>query len=74
MTSQGATIDPDYTELQMEDSLDTLDCFGEFSKENPVCTRHCGTSIQCAVERTNNPKTDIFEHLLTMNFFPARIQ
>jgi hypothetical protein len=58
----------------MDDSQDNLDCFGEFSKTDEVCTRYCAASIQCAVEHTHNPGIDLFEELLTLNYFPARMQ
>lgn len=57
-----------------EDSEDELACFGEFSKTDIICTKYCSASIRCAIEHSQNPKADLFEHLLNLNFFPARIQ
>ena len=57
-----------------EDSQDHLDCFGEFCKTDDICTRYCAASIQCALEHTHNPGLDLFEELLTLNYFPARMQ
>ncbi len=57
-----------------EDSEDELACFGEFSNKDIICTEYCSASIRCAIEHNQNPKTDIFEHLLNLNFFPAKIQ
>ena len=48
----------------MEDSVDNLECFGEFCKEDRMCTKYCAYSIRCAVEQSQNPKIDIFDHLL----------
>jgi len=56
-----------------EDSKDNLDCFGEFSKTDKICTNYCSFSIRCAVELSQNPRIDILDHLLTLDFFPAKI-
>lgn len=55
------------------DSRDSLDCFGEFSRDNPVCIKYCSDSIQCAIEHNENPAIDIMEHLLAMDFYPTRM-
>ncbi|MCP4114981.1 MAG: hypothetical protein GY737_06155 [Desulfobacteraceae bacterium] len=57
----------------IEDSSDNLDCFGEFSKEDKICTTYCSYSIRCAIEQSQNPRVDILDHILTMDFFPAKI-
>lgn len=57
-----------------EDSQDFLDCYGEFSKLDKMCTCYCAASIQCAVERGHNPKIDLFDQLMSLNYFPARMQ
>ncbi len=56
-----------------EDSKDNLDCFGEFSKKDKICTTYCSFSIKCAVEHSQNPRIDILEHLLTLDFYPAKV-
>ena len=58
----------------LDDSQDNLDCFGEFCKTDEVCTHYCAAAIQCAVEHTHNPRIDLFDELLTLNYFPARMQ
>ncbi|SMC80023.1 hypothetical protein SAMN02746065_110134 [Desulfocicer vacuolatum DSM 3385] len=67
-------VDGIVNDMTPDDSLDTLDCFGEFSKTDKVCTCYCSASIQCAVEHAHNTGVDLFEELLTMNHFPARMQ
>jgi len=52
-----------------EDVIDELDCFGEFDKNDRICTKYCGVSIRCAIERTQNPKVDILDHILEMDFY-----
>jgi hypothetical protein len=55
------------------DSMDNLECFGEYSKGDAVCTRYCAMAIRCAVEHDQNPRIDLLDHLLTLDFFPAKI-
>lgn len=56
-----------------DDSRDSLDCFGEFSRYDIICTKYCSESILCAIEHELNPPIDILEHFLAMDFYPARI-
>lgn len=60
--------------MMEEDSEDELECFGEFSKKDIICTKYCSASIRCAIEHNSNPKIDIFEHLLNLDLFPAKMQ
>jgi hypothetical protein len=57
----------------IEDSRDSLDCFGEFNKNNIICTKYCSDSISCAIEHGQNPGFDILEHILTMDIYQARM-
>lgn len=52
-----------------EDVIDELDCFGEFDKNDRICTKYCGVSIRCAIERTENPKMDILDHIMEMDCY-----
>ncbi|MEA1967713.1 MAG: hypothetical protein U9N77_05800 [Thermodesulfobacteriota bacterium] len=51
-----------------EDSLDDLDCFGEFDKNERICVKYCGVSIRCAIEKIHNPKIDILDHIMELEF------
>ena len=57
-----------------EDVQDIPDCFGEFCKTDRMCTSYCAASIQCAVEHSLHPKVDLFDQLMHLNYFPARMQ
>jgi hypothetical protein len=57
----------------IDDSRDDLECFGEFSRDDKICTTYCSCSIRCAIEQSQNPRVDIFDHILTLDFFPARM-
>ena len=54
------------------DSLDTPECFGEFSKTNRMCHTHCAVSIQCCLMHSVHPKIDLFEKLLIHNQFAPK--
>jgi hypothetical protein len=67
-------IDPKIIDTTvLADSRDNLACFGEYSKADAVCTRYCAIAIRCAIEHSQNPRVDILDHLLTLDFFPAKI-
>ncbi|KJR43071.1 hypothetical protein MCHI_001032 [Candidatus Magnetoovum chiemensis] len=57
----------------IEDSRDSLDCFGEFNKHNIICMKYCAESISCAIEHSLHPEFDILDHILTMDFYQARM-
>jgi hypothetical protein len=48
------------------DSVDDLECFGEFSRSDKMCTKYCSCSIQCAIG------IDYLDHILNLHFYPAR--
>ena len=54
------------------DSVDDLECFGEFSRSDKVCTNYCSCSIQCAIEQSQNPGVDYLDHIMNLQFYPAR--
>gem|GEM_PF-716945 len=49
------------------DSLDTPECFGEFTKTNRMCHTYCAVSIQCCLMHSIHPKVGLFEKLLIHN-------
>ena len=57
----------------MEDAVDDLECFGEFSRDDKICTTYCSCSIQCAIEQSHNPRVDFLDHILTLDFYHATI-
>lgn len=56
------------------DSIDIPDCFGEFNKENRLCSTYCSLSIKCCVLFNKNPKIDILEKLLIHNQYAVKLQ
>lgn len=54
------------------DSMDTPECFGEFTKTNRMCHTYCAVSIQCCLMRSIHPKTGLLEKLLIHNEYAPK--
>ncbi len=57
-----------------KDSIDVPDCYGEFNKENKLCSQYCSISIKCCVLYSKSPKIDILEKLLIHNQYAIKLQ
>jgi len=57
-----------------KDSLDVPDCFGDFNKENKLCSKYCSISIKCCILYNKNPKIDVLEKLLIHNQYAIKLQ
>jgi hypothetical protein len=60
------------TKTGQKDSIDTPDCYGEYNKNNKLCSTYCSISIRCCVMRANHPKVDILEKLLLHNEYAVK--
>ena len=58
----------------LSDTSDTPDCFGEFDKSDKVCFKHCSVSLKCTVEKINNPKIDILDKLINLEYYQLKPQ
>ena len=56
-----------------KDSVDVPDCFGEFNKDNRLCSQYCSISIKCCVQYSKSPKIDILEKLLIHNQYAIKL-
>lgn len=54
------------------DALDSPDCFGDYNKENRLCTEHCAISIKCCIHQVKHPKVDLLERLLIHNHYAVK--
>lgn len=45
--------------------LDELDCFGDYTKTNPLCAKHCVLRLSCAIEQEQNIRTELLSDLAT---------
>lgn len=58
----------------LNDSLDTPDCFGEFEKDDKICFNYCSVPLKCLAEKINNPKIDILDRLINLEYYPLKPQ
>jgi hypothetical protein len=38
---------------------DYLDCFGDYTKTNPLCAKYCVLRLGCAIQKENNIRMEI---------------
>lgn len=46
--------------------VDELDCFGDYTKTNPLCAKHCVLRLRCAIEQEQNIRTEMLFDLSTV--------
>jgi len=63
-----------FSRSSRDDSLDMPDCFGEFDKSDKICSHHCSTSLRCIAEQISNPKVDILDKLINLEYYPLKPQ
>lgn len=56
-----------------KDAIDTPDCYGEYNRENRLCSKYCSISIKCCVLQNKHPKIDILEKLLIHNHYAVKL-
>lgn len=64
------TVDADKYKV---DSIDTPDCFGEYSKKNRLCNHYCAVALTCCIYKGKNPKLDVIERLLIQNQYAVKL-
>ncbi|RJQ70706.1 MAG: hypothetical protein C4519_20500 [Desulfobacteraceae bacterium] len=45
--------------------FDELDCFGDYSRANPLCANHCALRLRCAIEQEQNIRMELLSDLAT---------
>ncbi len=55
-------------------SIDQVDCFGSFTKSNPLCAKHCALRIRCAIEQEQLLRTELIEELVDAEDVLGRMQ
>jgi len=43
--------------------VDELDCFGDYRRSNPLCSKHCVLRIRCAIEQDQNVRMELFSEM-----------
>ena len=55
-------------------SFDSLDCFGDYKRSNPLCAKHCALRLRCAIEQDQNLRLELIEDLVTVEDQIIKIQ
>jgi hypothetical protein len=53
---------------------ESLDCFGDFNKHNPLCAELCALRLRCAIEQDQNLRSAILEELVASGDSLGKIQ
>jgi len=53
---------------------ESLDCFGDFNKNNRLCYKYCILSIRCAIEQEQNLRSALLEELVASERSLGKIQ
>lgn len=53
---------------------ESLDCFGDFNKNNPLCAKHCILRLRCAIEQDQNLRSALLEELVASERTIGKIQ
>ena len=53
---------------------ESLDCFGNFNKNNRLCMQYCILRLRCAIEQEQNLRSALLEELVASENNLGRIQ
>ncbi len=48
-------------------------CFGEFRRNDPVCSKHCAISLRCAIEHERNERFEILEEMVSADGLEMKV-
>jgi hypothetical protein len=54
--------------------LEQLNCFGDYTKTNPLCAKHCALRLRCAIEQGQHMQMELLEELIDSEALPTKIQ
>lgn len=54
--------------------VDQLDCFGDYTKTNPLCVKHCALRLRCVIEQDHNIRMEVLADLATAESMNITIQ
>jgi hypothetical protein len=55
-------------------ALNEMNCFGDYAKSDPLCTRHCVLRLRCAIEQDQNMRMELLEDLMASDALALKIQ
>lgn len=50
------------------------ECFGDYDKNNPVCSTYCVLRLRCAIEQGNNIRSELLDELFASEGTSVKIQ
>ncbi|UCF91764.1 MAG: hypothetical protein JSW39_26410 [Desulfobacterales bacterium] len=51
-----------------------IECFGDFSLNDPICKKYCALSLRCIIERDQNTPWEVWEDLVSTEDLFLKIQ
>ena len=49
-------------------AVDYFDCFGEYKRGNPLCSKYCALRLRCAIEQDQNLRLELIEELVDKGY------
>lgn len=62
------------TSRNAHNPLEQFNCFGDYTKTNPLCAKHCALRLRCAIEQDQNMRMELLEDLISSEEMPIKIQ
>ncbi|MGD9009064.1 MAG: hypothetical protein PVG41_14135 [Desulfobacteraceae bacterium] len=44
-------------------TIEQSECFGDYDKNNPLCSNYCALRLRCAIEQDNNMRSELLDEL-----------
>jgi hypothetical protein len=46
--------------------IEHLDCFGDYTKNNPMCANYCVLRLRCVIQQEQNLRMELLSDLTTL--------
>jgi hypothetical protein len=54
--------------------LEELDCFGDYTRANPLCAKHCVLRLRCAIAQEQNIRMEVLSDLANFEGMVVTVQ
>jgi hypothetical protein len=44
-------------------TIEQSECFGDYDKNNPLCSNYCALRLRCAIEQDNDMRSELLDEL-----------
>lgn len=55
-------------------TIEQAECFGDYDRNNPLCSNYCVLRIRCAIEQDNNMRNELLEELFASEGTSVKLQ